>query len=124
MKGNDIIMKLSEIAQILESDFLSGEEKKNQEFHYCRGSDLMSDVLAAFAEGSVFLTGLVTLQAVRTASISGAGAIVFVRNKKPSADIVALAKQEDIPLLVTPLSMFVSCGRLYEGGLTGVHGNR
>jgi predicted transcriptional regulator len=117
-------MKLSEIARILESDFLSGEDKKDREFQYCRGSDLMSDVLSAFAEGSVFLTGLATLQAVRTASISGAGAIVFVRNKKPSPEIVDLARQEDIPLLVTPLSMFVSCGRLYQVGLTGVHGNR
>ncbi len=124
MKGIAVVMKLSEIAKILESDFLSGEEKKDQEFHYCRGSDLMSDVLAGFAEGSVFLTGLVTLQTVRTASVSGAGAIVFVRNKKPSPEVIALAKQEDIPLLVTPLSMFVSCGRLYQGGLTGVHGNR
>ncbi len=117
-------MKLSEIARILESEFLTGENKKDVDFHYCRGCDLMSDVLAAFADGSVFLTGLVTIQAVRTASISGAGAIVFVRNKKPSADIVALAREEDIPLLVTPLTMFVSCGRLYEGGLTGVNGNR
>lgn len=117
-------MKLSEIARILESDFLAGEDKKDKEFLYCRGCDLMSDVLSAFAEDSVFLTGLVTLQAVRTASISGAGAIVFVRNKKPPKDIVDLAKQEDIPLLVTPLSMFVACGRLYQGGLTGVHGNR
>ncbi len=117
-------MKLSEIAQILESDFLAGEDKKDRDFKYCRGCDLMSDVLSSIAEDSVFLTGLVTLQAIRTASVSGAGAIVFVRNKKPSAEVVALARQEDIPLLVTPLTMFVSCGRLYQKGMTGVHGNR
>jgi predicted transcriptional regulator len=117
-------MKLSEIARILESDFLTGIDKKDREFKYCRGCDLMSDVLSAIAEGSVFLTGLVTLQAVRTASISGAGAIVFVRNKKPPQDVVDLARQEDIPLLVTPLTMFISCGRLYQAGLTGVNGNR
>lgn len=117
-------MKLSEIARILESDFLAGEDKKENDFKYCRGCDLMSDVLSTSAEDSVFLTGLVTLQAIRTASVSGAGAIVFVRNKKPSAEVVALARQEDIPLLVTPLSMFVSCGRLYQEGMTGVHGNR
>lgn len=117
-------MKLNEIARILESEFLAGEDKKDMDFKYCRGCDLMSDVLSAIAEDSVFLTGLVTLQAIRTASVSGAGAIVFVRNKKPSAEVVALARQEDIPLLVTPLSMFVSCGRLYQQGMTGVHGNR
>ena len=117
-------MKLFEIARILDSDFLTGEDKKDREFLYCRGCDLMSDVLSTFAHGSVFLTGLATVQTVRTASISGAGAIVFVRNKKPSSDVIELAKQEEIPLLVTPHSMFVSCGRLYQGGMTGVHGNR
>lgn len=118
------MMKLHTIASILDSDIVTGEEHKDRDFIYCRGSDLMSDVLSSFAEGSVFLTGLVTVQAVRTASVSGAGAIVFVRNKKPSYDVIALAKEEGIPLLVTPLSMFVSCGRLYQNGLTGVNGNR
>lgn len=117
-------MKLSEIANILESEFLSGEEQKDLDFKYCRGCDLMSDVLSSIAEGSVFLTGLVSLQAIRTASVSGAGAIVFVRNKKPPAEVVALARQEEIPLLVTPLSMFVSCGRLYVHGMTGAYGTR
>lgn len=117
-------MKLKEIASILESIILSGDEQDSKEFYYCRGSDLMSDVLASFADESVFLTGLATVQAVRTASISGAGAIVLVRGKKPSRDVVALARKEDIPLLVTELSMFVACGRLYNKGLTGVDGVR
>ncbi len=117
------MMKLSEIANILDSDFVSGEDAASQEFYYCRGSDLMSDVLAELAEGSVFLTGLTTVQTIRTASISGAGAIVFVRGKQPPENVVELAKEERIPLLVSPHSMFVSCGRLYNNGITGVDGN-
>lgn len=118
------MLKLSTIATVLEADFLTGEELKDREFLYCRGSDLMSDVLSQFADGSMFLTGLATVQVVRTASVSGAGAIVFVRGKKPRPDVVELAREEGIPLLATSLSMFVSCGRLYEQGLTGVNGNR
>lgn len=117
-------MNLSSIASVLESVFLTGDHQKDREFHYCRGSDLMSDVLSQFAEGSIFLTGLVTVQTVRTASVAGAGAIVFVRNKKPGVDVVELARIEEIPLLISPLSMFVACGRLYEQGMTGVNGNR
>lgn len=118
------MITLSTIATILEADFLTGEEHKDREFQYCRGSDLMSDVLSHFAEGSMFLTGLATVQVVRTASVSGAGAIVFVRGKKPRPEVLELANQEGIPLLATSLSMFVSCGRLYQTGLTGVNGNR
>lgn len=117
-------MRLVDIASALDAMFICGEEHGEKDFHYCRGSDLMSDVLSSLADGSIFLTGLTTLQTIRTASISGAGAIIFVRGKKPSPDVVDLAKNENIPLLVTPKSMFVSCGRLYKEGLTGVDGNR
>ncbi len=69
------MVKLNEIAEVLDSLIVSGEEFGSKEFLYCRGSDLMSDVLAEFAEGSVFLTGLTTVQSIRTASVSGAGAV-------------------------------------------------
>ena len=118
------MVKLSEIAEILDSSIVSGKEFGSKEFLYCRGSDLMSDVLAEFAEGSVFLTGLITVQSIRTASVSGAGAIIFVRGKQPSEQVLELAVEENIPVIVSPHSMFVSCGRLYNKGLTGVDGSR
>jgi predicted transcriptional regulator len=84
----------------------------------------MSDILAFFADGGVFLTGLPTLQAVRTAVVSGVGGIVFVRGKQPSEEVVALARKEEIPVLTTRLSMFVACGRLYSSGMAGHDGER
>ncbi len=118
------MVKLFEIADLLDSRIVSGEEYGSKEFLYCRGSDLMSDVLAEFAEGSVFLTGLTTVQTIRTASVSGAGAVIFVRGKQPPEQVLDLAVEENIPVIVSPHSMFVSCGRLYNKGLTGVNGNR
>lgn len=117
-------MKLKEIVEVLDASLLIGESRTEREFTICRGSDLMSDVLAFFAGEGLFLTGLATVQAVRTAAVSGVGAIVFVRGKIPAKEIVAVAQAEDIPLIVTPLSMFVSCGRLYSNGLAGYDGRR
>ena len=37
---------------------------------------------------------------------------------------IELAEQEDLPLISSPYSMFVSCGRLYACNLTGLDGNR
>ncbi len=118
------MVKLNEIASILDAKFLSGSEFGGREFLYCRGSDLMSDMLADFAEGSVFLTGLTTVQSIRTASVSGAGAVIFVRGKTVPESVVQVAIEEQIPVLVSPYSMFVACGRLYNKGLTGVDGVR
>ena len=117
-------MKLSELAKTLDASLLSGEERLDIEIDKVGASDLMSDILAALSERGILLTGLTTIQAIKTAVISGVTAIVFVRDKKPDSDVVALAETHGIPLLSTPCSMFVSCGRLYNAGLTGLNGSR
>ena len=83
------------------------------------GADLMSDVLAFINPQALLLTGLTDVQAVRTAIIADVRAMVYVRSKRPSAESIALAQREDLPLLQTPLTMFESCGRLYQAGLPG-----
>jgi hypothetical protein len=90
----------------------------------CGASDLMSDILAGAAEGSILVTGLTTVQAIRTASIAGVGAVVFVRGKTPAPEVVTLAIDQGVPILSTPCSMFVACGRLHSLQLTGLQGNR
>jgi predicted transcriptional regulator len=117
-------MKLREIQDILDASLIIGEAHLDREIHTCGASDLMSDILAKLAEGCIFLTGLTTVHAVRTAAISGVGAVVFVRNKIPPEDVIAMAKEEEIPLFTSPYSMFVSCGRLHAKGLTGLNGDR
>jgi predicted transcriptional regulator len=117
-------MKLSEISEVLEAKLLSGEDQLDKELLTGGASDLMSDILAGMAEGCLFLTGLATIQAIRTAVVSGVGAIVFVRNKIPPQELIDMAVEEGIPLLSTPYSMFVSCGRLHARGMTGLDGAR
>jgi predicted transcriptional regulator len=83
------------------------------------GADLMSDVLAFIQPGALLLTGLTNAQSVRTAIVADVTAIVYVRDKKPDADAVALAKEARLPLLRTPLTLYEACGRLYGAGLPG-----
>ena len=117
-------MTLSELKDILEASILTGNEHFNRKFDKCGASDLMSDILAGFSEGSVLLTGLTNVQTVRTAAVAGVGAIVFVRGKTPPQAVIDLARTEGIPLLTTPFSMFISCGRLHAQGITGLNGMR
>ena len=118
------MMKLTELKDILEASILVGDDHLDRKFEKCGASDLMSDILAGLSEGCVLLTGLTTVQAVRTAAVAGIGAIVFVRNKVPSQAVIDLARTEGIPLLTTPFSMFISCGRLHAHGITGLNGMR
>lgn len=117
-------MKLSEIVEALNAKVLTGEDQMEKEVSKCGASDLMSDILAGLSEGCILLTGLTTVQVIRTAMVAGVGAVVFVRGKKPPQEVIDLAKTQDLPLISSPYSMFVSCGRLHALNLTGLDGNR
>jgi predicted transcriptional regulator len=117
-------MKLTEIARILDATLLVGEDKLGIDITRCGASDLMSDILAGPSEGSLLLTGLTTVQVIRTASIAGVSVIVFVRGKTAPPEVLELARAGGMPLMSAPHSMFVSCGRLHAHGLIGLNGRR
>ena len=114
-------MKFEEIRKLLDARWLGcargPEECGEAEVLTCQASDLMSDVLAGSGTGSLLLTGLTNAQVVRVAEMSDVAAICFVRGKSVQPEVVQLAEERQIPLIVTPLSMFESCGLLYAGGL-------
>jgi predicted transcriptional regulator len=117
-------MKLADIIRELEATALMGDDHLGIEITRCGASDLMSDVLARPTEGILLLTGLTSVQTVRTAKIAGVVAIVFVRGKKPLPEVIEVAKAESMPLFATTYGMFVCCGRLHACGLAGLDGRR
>jgi predicted transcriptional regulator len=110
-------MKLRDVVNILDAEVIAGEDNLDMEIKTACAADLMSDVLAFVKSGSLLLTGLTNPQVVQTANILDIPAIVLVRNKKPLAETVALAKQLKIPLLTTKYVLFESAGRLYAQGM-------
>ncbi len=112
-------MKLSDVRELLEAKVYAGEDKLDMEVKEACGSDLMSDVLAFVKEQALLLTGLQNLQVLRTAEMMDIEAVVFVRGKVPTQEIIDFANSRDMVIMVTELPMFVSCGLLYSNGLTG-----
>ena len=117
-------MKLSEIVDALEATVVYGNDHLEKEVTTCGASDLMSDILAGLSEGCLLLTGLTTVQVIRTAMVAGIGAVVFVRGKRPPQEVIEQAEKQGLPLISSPYSMFVSCGRLHACELTGLDGKR
>ena len=112
-------MTISEIRTLLDGKIYAGEELSDMEITEACGSDLMSDVLAYVKEQALLLTGLQNLQVLRTAEMMDIEAVVFVRGKVPSDDIIDFAKSRNMVIMTTELPMFVSCGILYSNGLHG-----
>lgn len=117
-------MRLSEILPLIDATVLNGFDKLDSEITRCGASDLMSDVLARPTDGTLLMTGLATIQTIRTAKIVGVVAVVFVRGKRPPPEVLTVAETEGMPLFSSPYSMFVCCGRLHACGLTGLDGRR
>ena len=112
-------MTLREIIKVLNCRVLVGEEDLDTEIKVGCGCDLMSDVLSFIKPGALLLTGLNNPQAIRTAEMSEVKVVCLVRDKQPSAEMIALARENGIILLTTSLPMFEACGRLYKNGLMG-----
>ncbi len=110
-------MTIHDIAKLLGAEVYCCEENADSEVHSACGSDMMSDVLMYVKNQAVLLTGLMNVQAVRTAEMMDMKCVVFVRHKKPSADMIELAKDTGIVVMSTPLRMFEACGILYANGL-------
>ncbi len=81
-------------------------------------SDLMSDVLTMDTENMLLITGLCTDQAIRTADIIGAVAVIISYNKKVTASMIAIAKECDIAIFSTAELHFKVCslvGEMFRG---------
>ena len=109
---------LTEIRDLLAAQVYTCEQSLSDvQIQFGCASDLMSDVLAFSRAGAVLLTGLVNLQTLQTAFIAEISAVVLVRGKRPTKDMMALAAERRLPLLSSPYSMYEACGILYSRGL-------
>ncbi len=116
-------MQLSEIKDELDAQCLCGDNFLDKNVSIAGGADLIDDILALKTKGAVLLTGLNNVDVIVAAKNAGIEAIVFVRGKRPEAEVVAAAEENDMPLFVTRFSLFVACGRLYMSGLRGLDGS-
>lgn len=112
-------MKIKELKELLDAELVFGEEYLDKDVHSACGSDMMSDVLAYVKDQAVLLTGLVNSQVIRTADMMDMICIVFVRSKRPTPEMIEIAKESGIAIMSTKRRMFEACGILYSNGLGG-----
>lgn len=111
-------MKLKEVIEVLSAEALhvTGAHLE-MDIKAVAASDLMSDILARSRTPDLMLTGLATSQAIRTASIASVKAVMIVRGKPITPQMIALAEEDDIPLMVTRHSLYAAAGYLWSRDL-------
>ena len=114
-------MKMSTVKELLDAKVLCCEDKIDRNVYSACGSDMMSDVLAYVKDQAVLMTGLVNTQVIRTAEMMDMICIIFVRSKKPTDEMIELARESGIVLMTTDKRMYEACGILYTNGLVSNH---
>lgn len=112
-------MNIHRVAELVEGRMVTGNDQDRQ-VSFAFASDLMSDVLTLMEDDVMLITGLATVQAVRTAVMSDINTILLVRGKKATEEMVEIARTNEIALIESAYSMFRSSGVLYGDGLKAV----
>lgn len=114
-------MKLTDIITILNANVLCGQERLDEDIECVFASDLMSDILTLGDSFPVIITGLCTMQTIRTCEMGNLDIIIIVRNKKPTKEMIELAKDNGMVVMTCGCSMFRACGLLWEAGMKPVY---
>ncbi len=118
-------MHASEIVELLKAEpvVIGNKYLLKTDYTAAFATDLMSDALAMIQfspEATLLLTGLCNSQTLRTAEMLDMHMIVFVRDKHPVDDCVDLAREMELNLFTTNLTMYEACGVLYGAGMRGI----
>jgi predicted transcriptional regulator len=111
---------LEEVKEILDAEVIVGHDWLGLEVKKAGCADTMDDVMYFGKAGALLLTGLVNIDVIRTSGVLSLAAIVMVRGKRPTPEMIELAKKLQLPILVTKYILFESVGRLYAKGIVGI----
>ncbi len=113
-------MQAIDIVKALNAKVVVGEHLLNREVDFACSSDLLSDLLRFDHTNVVLITGLATIQMLRTAEVSDIRIIVLVRGKQATPEMIELAKELDMLIMEFPGSLFKASGILFGLGLKPV----
>ncbi len=108
-------MTLETISRDLQcTEYTAGSSYCSGIIEHIAASDLMSEVLVAEEENLLLITALNTEQTIRTANIVDAAGVLLVNGKIPQPGMVKLAKEFNLTLISTRVSMFAACAAVYS----------
>lgn len=114
-------MTVEEIASATQGVLRCGESHQSRNLTFAFASDLMSDVLTVTEDGILLITGLATVQTVRTATMADVDTILLVRGKLAPAAMLSLAEENGLVVIESPYSMFRASGVLFGMGLSPIY---
>lgn len=105
-------MTVRDLLPVLDAEILSAADL-NRPVRAIVACDLMSDVLLTDEDDVLLLTSLASDQAVRTAQVIGAAAVVVVNGKPLPSSMAEVARSLNVTLATSKRSKFDACVALH-----------
>jgi hypothetical protein len=106
-------MLIRELAGRIGARIVTGEDRADAPIDAVCAGDRISDLLAQTCGTSLVVTNLVGSSLLRVAELMDIPAICLAGNTEPEPAMKEAAERQGIVLLVSPLDLFETCGRLY-----------
>jgi len=113
-------MIVQEIIDFLQAEVVAGGTKVDNVISGGYASDLLSNVMSQAKPGDIWVTMHTHQNIVAVASLLGLSAVIIAGHGQPAKETVNKADAEEVPLLITALSVFEVVGLLYGKGARGV----
>jgi len=107
-------MKLKEITEKLDLQVLTANSNLETEVSFGYTSDLLSDVIANSQEGQLWITLQIHQNIIAVAKLKDLAGIILVNSRQPDPETLKKAEEENITLMSTKDTAFVTSGKLYQ----------
>jgi predicted transcriptional regulator len=108
------MITVSELAEELNLNILSGSQGLLKEVTGAYVSDLLSDVMGNAGSGEIWITLQTHRNIMAIASLKDLPAVILVKGLTPDRDTLEKSEEENIPILGFDNETFKIAGRLYE----------
>lgn len=107
-----VAKSLSEVAEALGARVVTRGSGLAVEIDRVYAGDRISDMLERSSPRTLVVTNLASRPLLRLADLMDVPAICFVDGKEPEAEVIAAAQARGTVLLVSPVGVSETCGRL------------
>jgi len=108
-------MKLSNLAEAIGAKVLTHQQKASKlDIDRVYAGDNISALLNEASETALLVTNLKTSQLLRVAELMDISGICLLNGIVPEPELVTSAREHATVLIVSPVGMFETCGRLYQ----------
>ncbi len=104
-------MTVAELAKLVDGNVVTQPQDSAKEVQSMYSCDLLSWAMAKLTQNSAFVTIINNRNIVAVASLSECSCIVLCENVECEDAIIKKANEEEIPIIVSPLSSYEICAR-------------